>query len=73
LYDAKADLPPDLRQQLLDHYLDRLSSFIKLDRAALMQHFYPYVYIRIMQALGAYGFAAFMNAKPTFCKASPTP
>src|SRR5713226_5205648 len=23
LYDAKADLPPDLRQQLLDHYLDR--------------------------------------------------
>src|SRR6266436_6910963 len=24
LYDAKADLPPDLRQQLLDHYLDSL-------------------------------------------------
>src|ERR1700716_3399777 len=32
LYDAKADLPPDLRQQLLDHYLDRLAGFIKLDR-----------------------------------------
>src|SRR5216684_7102259 len=31
LYDAKADLPPELRQQLLDHYLDRLSSFIQLD------------------------------------------
>src|SRR5262249_7673787 len=27
LYDAKADLPPELRQQLLDHYLDRLSGF----------------------------------------------
>ena len=24
LYDAKADLPPELRQQLLDHYLDTL-------------------------------------------------
>ena len=27
LYDAKADLPPELRQQLLDHYLDRLGRF----------------------------------------------
>src|SRR5882672_6192088 len=29
LYDAKADLPPELRQKLLDHYLDSLSGFIK--------------------------------------------
>src|SRR5207253_1188134 len=25
LYDAKADLPPELRQQLLDHYLDSVA------------------------------------------------
>src|SRR3981189_577122 len=71
LYDAKADLPPDLRQQLLDHYLDRLSSFVKLDRAALMQHFYPYVYIRIMQALGAYGFRGFYERKAHFLQSVP--
>src|ERR1700675_1077608 len=29
LYDAKADLPPELRQQLLDHYLDALASYLK--------------------------------------------
>src|SRR5882672_7779106 len=46
LYDAKADLPPELRQQLLDHYLEQLGSFIDLDRDAFMQHFYAYVYIR---------------------------
>src|SRR2546425_2523468 len=56
LYDAKADLPPDLRQQLLDHYLDSLSRFIKLDSEAFLRHYYAYVYMRIMQALGAYGF-----------------
>src|SRR5205823_1717693 len=28
LYDAKADLPPDLRQQLLNHYLEKLGTFI---------------------------------------------
>ena len=27
LYDGKADLPPELRQQLLDHYLDTLARF----------------------------------------------
>src|SRR5258708_17375677 len=71
LYDAKADLPPDLRQQLLDHYLDRLSSFLPLDRAAFLQHFYPYVYIRIMQALGAYGFRGFFERKVHFLQSVP--
>jgi aminoglycoside/choline kinase family phosphotransferase len=71
LYDAKADLPPELRQQLLDHYLDRLSSFIQLDRAAFLQHFYGYVYIRIMQALGAYGFRGFFERKVHFLQSVP--
>src|SRR5208283_5151743 len=56
LYDAKADLPPDLRQHLLDHYLDTLGGFVDLDRSGFMQFYYAYVYVRIMQALGAYGF-----------------
>ena len=71
LYDAKADLPPELRQQLLDHYLDRLSSFIQLDRATFLQHFYGYVYIRIMQALGAYGFRGFFERKLHFLQSVP--
>ncbi len=71
LYDAKADLPPELRQQLLDHYLDALGGFIKLDRAAFLEHFYPYVYIRVMQALGAYGFRGFYERKAHFLQSVP--
>ena len=71
LYDAKADLPPELRQQLLDHYLDRLSGFIELDREAFMRHYYAYVYIRIMQALGAYGFRGFYERKAHFLQSVP--
>src|SRR5271167_2878343 len=56
LYDAKADLPPEVRKQLLDIYLDALAGFIDLDREAFLSHYYPYVYVRILQALGAYGF-----------------
>ena len=71
LYDAKADLPPELRQQLLDHYLDNLAGFIKLDRAEFMQFYYAYVYVRIMQALGAYGFRGFYERKEHFLQSVP--
>jgi aminoglycoside/choline kinase family phosphotransferase len=71
LYDAKADLPPELRQQLLDHYLDTLPGFITMKRDAFLHHYYAYVYIRIMQALGAYGFRGFYERKAHFLQSVP--
>jgi len=71
LYDAKADLPPELRQQLLDYYLERLAHFTDLDRQAFMHHYYAYAYVRIMQALGAYGFRGFYERKTHFLQSVP--
>ena len=71
LYDGKADLPPELRQQLLDHYLDTLAAFIKLEREVFMRHYYAYAYVRIMQALGAYGFRGFYERKVHFLESVP--
>jgi aminoglycoside/choline kinase family phosphotransferase len=71
LYDAKADLPPELRQQLLDHYLDELARFIPLDREGFLHYYYGYVYIRILQALGAYGFRGFYERKTHFLQSVP--
>jgi aminoglycoside/choline kinase family phosphotransferase len=71
LFDAKADLPPELRQELLDHYLDALSDYIKVDREAFMKHYYAYVYVRILQALGAYGFRGFYERKQHFLQSVP--
>jgi aminoglycoside/choline kinase family phosphotransferase len=71
LFDAKADLPPGLRQQLLDAYLDALSNHIKLDREAFLRYYYAFVYVRIMQALGAYGFRGFYERKPHFLQSVP--
>ena len=71
LYDAKADLPPELRQQLLDHYLNALRGYVDLEPEAFMQHYYAYVYIRIMQALGAYGFRGFYERKSHFLQSVP--
>ncbi len=71
LYDGKADLPPELRQELLDHYLDCLGRTIDLDREAFMEHYYAYVYVRILQALGTYGFRGFYERKAHFLQSVP--
>ena len=71
LYDAKADLPPELRQQLLDHYLHTLRRYVDVKPEVFMQHYYAFVYIRIMQALGAYGFRGFYERKVHFLQSVP--
>ena len=71
LFDGKADLPPDLRQQLLDDYLDCLAGSVDLKRDAFMEHYYAFVYVRILQALGAYGFRGFYERKPHFLESVP--
>jgi aminoglycoside/choline kinase family phosphotransferase len=71
LYDAKADLPPELRQQLLDLYIERLGDFIAIEREDFQRYFYAYVYVRILQALGAYGFRGFYERKAHFLQSVP--
>jgi hypothetical protein len=71
LFDGKADLPPELRQELLDHYLDCLAGYIPLNRVRFMEHYYAFVYVRILQALGAYGFRGFYERKAHFLESVP--
>src|SRR5690242_9501642 len=71
LYDAKADLPPELRERLLAHYLGSLAKFIDVNREAFLHYYYAYVYVRIMQAMGAYGFRGFYERKPHFLQSVP--
>jgi aminoglycoside/choline kinase family phosphotransferase len=71
LFDAKADLPPEVRKQLLDDYLDCLAGFVDLDREAFLHYYYAYVYIRILQALGAYGFRGFYERRTHFLQSVP--
>jgi aminoglycoside/choline kinase family phosphotransferase len=71
LYDAKADLPPGLRQQLLDLYIEKLGGFGDIERETFLHHYYAYVYVRILQALGAYGFRGFYERKAHFLQSVP--
>jgi len=71
LYDGKADLPPALREQLLEHYLGAAGRYVELTRETFLHHYYAFVYVRIMQALGAYGFRGFYERKPHFLQSVP--
>jgi RNase adaptor protein for sRNA GlmZ degradation len=51
--------------------MDCLEKFIPVDRTAFMEHYYAYVYVRILQAMGAYGFRGFYERKTHFLQSVP--
>lgn len=71
LYSAKSDLPEPIRQELLGHYIDCLSQKVAIDRETFLQHFWGYVLIRIMQAMGAYGYRGYFERKDYFINSIP--
>jgi hypothetical protein len=71
LYDAKADIPEQVREQLIDVYLNELEKIYPVDKSQFRQFFYGYVLIRMMQAMGAYGFRGFYEKKEHFLKSIP--
>lgn len=71
LYDAKANLSNDLREHLLNYYLQVLNTHISLDTEEFKKYYYGYVLIRIMQAMGAYGFRGFYEKKTHFLQSIP--
>ena len=71
LYDAKAAIPADIRDHLLTHYLDTLQKYLQFDRQTFVQLYRGYVLVRIMQAMGAYGYRGFFERKPRFLQSVP--
>ena len=71
LYQVKAQLTPALRNELLEHYKRALGTRVDLD-AIQFDKYYPYfVYLRLLQVLGAYGFRGLIQKKPHFIESIP--
>lgn len=71
LYDAKADLSPEIRQELLECYMDNLAQYIPIDRKRFTADFNAFALIRIMQAMGAYGYRGYFEKKAHFLQSVP--
>lgn len=71
LYDAKADIPNNVREELLGIYLNEIQKHLPVDKEKFLEYYHGYVFIRIMQALGAYGFRGYYEHKEHFLKSVP--
>jgi len=71
LYQAKANIPPEIRESLLNYYLDVAESLTLIDRDTFRMYFYGYVLMRNIQVLGAYGFRGLYERKPHFLVSIP--
>jgi len=71
LFEAKTNIPATLREELLDHYIKSLNQYLPITKTDFLKHFYGYVYIRLMQAMGAYGFRGLYEKKELFLQSIP--
>ena len=71
LFDAKADLPFDLRDALLADYLEAAAQITPLDRDAFLALYPLFAYVRIFQALGAYGLRGYYERRARFLQSIP--
>ena len=71
LFDGKADLPFDLRDELLEDYLRAAEAIGPLDRGSFMALYPLFAYVRIFQALGAYGLRGYYERKARFLQSIP--
>jgi aminoglycoside/choline kinase family phosphotransferase len=71
LWDAKADIPFELRNYLLEHYIQHVQKHLRIDVKKFRDYYYGFVLIRLLQAMGAFGFRGFYENKPSFLKSIP--
>jgi len=71
LWQAKAQFTDEMREELIDEYLDALSAFTPMDKADFKAQLRHFVLFRTLQVLGAYGFRGYFEKKPHFIQSVP--
>ena len=71
LYQVKAQIPQAIRDELVNYYKAELSQYMSPE-AVKFDIYQPYfVYLRLMQVLGAYGFRGLIQKKSHFIESIP--
>jgi RNase adapter protein RapZ len=73
LWQARANLPDEWKENLLVDYMDTFESLINapLDQNIFRSQYNGYVLIRLLQVLGAYGFRGLFERKAQFLTSIP--
>ena len=72
LYSAKTNLPENIRELLLGYYIEKIKGLVTdKEIEDFKSYYYAFVFVRIMQALGAYGFRGLYEKKEYFIQSIP--
>ena len=71
LWQAKANFPDDLRNELIETYITSLNKHYPVDKDYFLNQLRHFVLFRILQVLGAYGFRGYFEKKPHFLQSVP--
>lgn len=71
LWQAKANFPDSLRQELVGEYIDALRKYIPMNEDYFREQLRHFVLFRTLQVLGAYGFRGYFEKKPHFIQSVP--
>lgn len=71
VYQAKAQFSKEVRETLIETYIDAASKYIDIDAAEFHKTFGYFVLFRALQTLGAYGFRGLVEHKAHFIQSIP--
>ncbi|MDE6073894.1 MAG: phosphotransferase [Muribaculaceae bacterium] len=71
LWQAKANFPESLREEMIDVYIESLRKYVDVDRDQFFATLRHFVLFRTLQVLGAYGFRGYFEKKPHFMQSVP--
>lgn len=71
LWQAKANFPSELRNELIQTYITSLKKFQDVNASDFNENLRHYILFRTLQVLGAYGFRGYFEKKPHFIQSVP--
>ena len=71
LYQAKANLSAEIRDILYNHYLETLNNILPGKQDMFEESYLYFIYFRLMQVTGAYGFRGLVQRKAHFLQSIP--
>ncbi len=71
LWQASARYPQELRDEMIEAYLDELATLRPVDRAAFLRRLHLFVFFRTLQVLGTYGLRGYFEHKKYFLDSIP--
>ena len=71
LWQAKAEIPTEWKNELLQFYIEEVSTIIKINKEEFANDYATIVLIRLLQVLGAYGLRGVIENRPHFLSSIP--